>query len=137
MSKCTWLLVCSVVFASSGSAFSQDNDASPSVTVSLQRPVHIFLPGKISQIISESADIEVRNTDKNSVQIKVKTPGFQKTRIEIVMLDGRRFPFDVDFSDVPQGANVIYSSLNKKGRRTQPKGTRSDSNGLYLKNEQQ
>jgi len=122
MSKSLWLLVCSVVLVSWGSAYSQENDSSPSVMVTAQRPVHIFFPGKISEIISESADIEIRTTDKNSIQIKVKTPGFQRTRIEIVMLDGRHFPFEVDFSDNPQGSNVIYSSLNKKGRRPQQKG---------------
>lgn len=105
---------------SSGKVFSQTESSATALTISSDRFIGIFFPGKIQEIINTSPDIEIKTSEssKNSLQIKARTPGFQQTRIEIVTVDKQRFAFDVSFSNELHGSTRSYKKAeDKRGKK--------------------
>ena len=103
----------------SSNSFSQSDYSTP-LTISCDRFISIFFPGKIREIINTSSDIEIKTSEssKSSIQIKARTPGFQQTRIEIVTIDQQRFAFDVSFSNELHSSTSDYKKPDdKRGRK--------------------
>jgi len=99
-----------------GKAFSQSESATPTLTVTCDRFITVFFPGKIKEIINANTDLEIKTSDasKSSIQIKARNAGFQASRIEIVTDNAQRFPFDVNLSNELQGSTVNYKKAADK-----------------------
>lgn len=119
-SKFAIIVICLLALPCS-KVFSQTEYSTPSFTISCDRFISVFLPGKIREIINTSSDVEIKTSEssKSSIQIKARTPGFQQTRIEIVTVDQQRFAFDVSFSNELQGSTRNYKRVDEKRGRKQ------------------
>ena len=122
-SKMTYKFAIIIVFLlafPSCKVFSQSEYLTPELTISCDRFISVFFPGKIREIINTSSDVEIKTSEssKSSIQIKARTPGFHQTRIEIVTVDEQRFAFDVSFSNELHGSTSTYRKVDdKRGRK--------------------
>jgi hypothetical protein len=94
--------------------------STPELTISCDRFISVFFPGKVREIINTNSEIEIKTSEssKNAIQIKARTPGFQQTRIEIVTVDQQRFAFDVSFSNELHGSTSNHRKVDdKRGRK--------------------